>query len=70
MYFCEPLQIFYSLSKRFLYESIFNLSGSWHFHQKLTRCSLNRSTGLIQSSSQSVRLLVEEVYHIPSFCPF
>ena len=55
-------------SRDVLYESICNISGSWHFHQKLSRFSPNRPTGPIQSSSQSVLLVVEEVYHVPSLC--
>ena len=50
--------------------NILKLSGSWHFHQKQTIFSTERPTGPILSSSQSVCLVAEEVFHVPSQCLF
>ena len=50
--------------------NIFKLSWSWHFHQKPTRFSPNRPTRPIWGNSQSVCLVAEEVYHVPSLCLF
>ena len=56
--------------KSFHMRNIFKLFGSWHFHQKPTRFLPNWPTWPIWGSSQSVCLVVEEVYHVPSPCLF